>query len=65
MSGHQGDKWHQKCLTLGSGDYVIGFEAIATATDKHPMIGIDDVKLNGGQCQQNGSFSINVKNNHH
>ena len=49
-----GDKWFREYVDVPAGDYVIGFEAIATSGRQEPGIAIDDVQLLAGECQTQG-----------
>ena len=49
-----GDTWFREYADVPGGDYVIGFEAIATFARQDPGIGIDDVQLLAGECQAQG-----------
>ena len=50
----RGDKWFRKYVDVPAGDYVIGFEAIATSGGQDPGIAIDDIQLLAGECQAQG-----------
>ena len=51
-----GDRWYREYLDIPAGDYVIGFEAIATSAQHDPGIAIDDVQLLAGECQVQGEW---------
>ena len=42
--------WHHGYADLIAGDYVIGFEAIASDTNTISAVALDDVKLYSSAC---------------
>ena len=57
-----GDKWYREYVNLPPGDYVIGFEAIATSGERNPGIALDDVELIAGTCQGQGQLYFFIMN---
>ena len=53
-----GDRWFREYVDIPAGDYVIGFEAIATSAEQNPGIALDDVQLLAGECQIQGQSSL-------